>query len=47
MVDISIANKERNIILVGGTGLYIKDGLYDYEFKEESNNNSFDEMRYD
>ena len=36
--------KNRNIILVGGTGLYIKAGLYDYEFKEESNNNSFDEL---
>ena len=36
--------KERNIILVGGTGLYIKAGLYDYVFKEESNNNSFDEL---
>ena len=29
--------KDRNIILVGGTGLYIKASLYDYRFKEESN----------
>lgn len=28
--------KDRNIILVGGTGLYIKAALFDYEFKEES-----------
>ena len=28
--------KDRNIILVGGTGLYIKAGLYNYEFEEES-----------
>lgn len=26
--------KDRNIILVGGTGLYITAGLYDYEFSE-------------
>jgi len=30
-------HKDRNIILVGGTGLYIKASLYDYRFKEESN----------
>ena len=27
--------KNRNIILVGGTGLYIKAALYNYEFREE------------
>lgn len=27
--------KDRNIILVGGTGLYIKAALYDYQFNEE------------
>lgn len=27
--------KDRNIILVGGTGLYIKAALYNYEFNEE------------
>lgn len=26
--------KNRNIIIVGGTGLYLTAGLYDYEFKE-------------
>ncbi len=29
--------KEKNIILVGGTGLYIKAGLYDYNFLETEN----------
>ncbi len=30
------SNKERNIIIVGGTGLYIKAGLYNYEFEEDN-----------
>ena len=29
-------NKDRNIIFVGGTGLYLKAVLYDYRFEEES-----------
>ncbi|MBR6949128.1 MAG: tRNA (adenosine(37)-N6)-dimethylallyltransferase MiaA [Bacilli bacterium] len=28
--------KERNIIIVGGTGLYLKAALYDYRFNEET-----------
>ena len=28
-------NKDKNIIIVGGTGLYIKAGLYNYVFEEE------------
>lgn len=28
-------NKDQNIIIVGGTGLYLKAGLYNYEFNEE------------
>ena len=32
-----ILNKGKNVIIVGGTGLYIKAVLYDYEFKEEDN----------
>ena len=37
--------KDRNIVIVGGTGLYIKAGLYNYEFSEEedSNTNTYDE----
>jgi len=34
--------KDKNIILVGGTGIYIKAALYNYEF-EERENLSFDE----
>ena len=30
--------RDRNIILVGGTGLYITAGLYDYEFSKMNNN---------
>ena len=29
-------NKDKNIIIVGGTGLYLKAGLYDYRFTEEN-----------
>ncbi len=28
-------NRNKNIIFVGGTGLYLKSALYDYRFKEE------------
>lgn len=37
-------NKEKNIILVGGTGLYLKAGLYDYEFKEETESNTYENL---
>ena len=32
-------NKNKNIIIVGGSGLYIKAGLFDYRFNKEENNN--------
>ena len=32
-------NKDRNIVIVGGTGLYLKSALYDYEFSEMEDNN--------
>ena len=32
--------KDRNIVIVGGTGLYIKAGIYNYEFSEEEDNNT-------
>lgn len=36
--------KDRNIVIVGGTGLYIKAGLFNYEFEEESDNsNTYDD----
>ncbi|MCI9281418.1 MAG: tRNA (adenosine(37)-N6)-dimethylallyltransferase MiaA, partial [Bacilli bacterium] len=37
-------NKGRNIILVGGTGLYLKAGLYDYEFEERENSLEFEQF---
>lgn len=38
-----IQNKGKNVIIVGGTGLYIKAALYDYKFeKEEKNINDYE-----
>lgn len=37
-------NKDKNIIIVGGSGLYIKAGLYDYRFEDENNNQSYDDL---
>ena len=38
-------NKDKNIIIVGGTGLYIKAGLYNYVFETENDiNNTFDNL---
>lgn len=34
----------KNIIIVGGTGLYIKAALYDYRFKKENNLNNYDNL---
>ena len=31
-------NKNNNIIIVGGTGLYIKAGLYNYVFSDDNDN---------
>ncbi len=42
-----ILNKNKTPILVGGTGLYIKAALYDYEFKQEEKNESFDNLNND
>ena len=36
-------HKNENIIIVGGTGLYIKAGLFDYEFDEEETSLTFDD----
>ena len=35
-------NKDKTIILVGGTGLYMKAALYDYEFREENIKQTYD-----
>ena len=38
-------NKDKNIVFVGGTGLYLKATLYNYEFEEEENDyNNFDDL---
>ena len=38
-------NKDKNIILVGGTGLYLKAALYNYVFEEESKiKNNYDNL---
>ena len=37
-------NKDKNIIFVGGTGLYLKAALYDYRFTEETNHNNYDNL---
>jgi tRNA dimethylallyltransferase len=36
--------KDRNIVIVGGTGLYIKAALYNYEFNVEEESNTYDEL---
>ena len=43
-----ITNRGKNVIIVGGTGLYIKAALYNYEFnKEENNYETYDEYTND
>ena len=38
-------NKDKNIIFVGGTGLYLKSALYDYRFNEETaEKNEYEEL---
>ena len=36
--------KDRNIVIVGGTGLYIKAALYNYEFNVEEESNTYDDL---
>ena len=40
-------NPKQNIILVGGSGLYMKAALYDYVFEEETKNNNYDNLTND
>ncbi len=42
-----VLKRGKTPILVGGTGLYIKAALYDYEFKEENNKYDFSEYTND
>ena len=39
-----LINQNKNVIIVGGTGLYIKALLYDYEFKNEEFSSNYDEL---
>lgn len=39
-----IKKKGKNVIIVGGTGLYIKAVLYDYTFIENTSYNSYDDL---
>lgn len=38
-----LQKQNKNIIIVGGTGLYIKAALFDYQFKEESILNEYND----
>ena len=40
--DLSVKNKR--IIIVGGTGLYIKAALYNYQFTKGTKNNTYDNL---
>ena len=35
--------KDRNVVIVGGTGLYLKSALYNYEFDEETEIDTFED----
>ena len=35
--------KDKNIVIVGGTGLYLKSALYNYEFDEETEIDTFED----
>ena len=39
-----LKKQNKNIIIVGGTGLYIKALLYDYRFSKEENNNDYEDL---
>lgn len=40
----NLLKKKKNIVLVGGTGLYLKATLFDYVFKESKTVNNFDDL---
>lgn len=42
-----IRNKKKTPIIVGGTGLYLKACLYDYQFNDNINDNDFNELSDD
>lgn len=42
-----IDNRGKRIIIVGGTGLYIKAALFNYQFNKEENLNNYDDLSDD
>ena len=40
-----ILSRKKDVVIVGGSGLYIRSAIYDYEFKESENN--LDLSKYD
>ena len=44
MVLDNLLKQNKNVIVVGGTGLYIKALLYDYKFQVEEKNNKYDNL---
>ena len=43
----SLSKQNKRIIIVGGTGLYIKAALYDYNFTKEEVKNNYDVLSID
>ena len=39
-----LSSKNKRIIIVGGTGLYIKAALYNYQFTKKNKNNTYDNL---
>ena len=39
-----LESQNKNIIMVGGTGLYVKAALYDYKFIKEDNKNDYESL---
>ena len=39
-----LQKRNKNIIIVGGTGLYVKAALYDYRFKDEEKHKSYKDL---
>ena len=42
-----ITSRNKRVIIVGGTGLYIKAALYDYKFSKEKTSNEYSELTND
>lgn len=42
-----LQKKKKNIIIVGGTGLYVKAALYDYRFEKETEHKNYKDLTND